>query len=85
MAMFRFLIEFGRFLIENRRFLKCENVQKLKHHHEMHQYWSVDDDFGVVRQLRVPAFQRCKARQNPLGRRPIRDHSIHIFSYIFLY
>ena len=55
-------------------FFQHENDQNSKYVHEMHQYWSVDDNFGVVRQLRMPAFQRRQARQNPFNRRSIRGH-----------
>ena len=51
-----------------------ENDQKSKHGHEMHLYWSVDDNFSVVQQLRVSAFQRRQARQNPSNRRSIHGH-----------
>ena len=59
----------------------AENDQKSKHGHEMHQYWSFDDNFGVVGKLRVPAFQRHQARRNLSSRRSIRDHVSIFFAY----
>ena len=83
-AIFWFLVIFTRFFPIKRfktslfwRILLIfwyENDQKSKYCNEMHQYWSHCDDFSVVRQLRMPAFQRRQARQNPPNRRSIHDH-----------
>ena len=59
----------------------AENVSKSKHGHETHQFWSADNNFGVVRQLGVPAFQRRQARQNPPNRMSIRGNVLVFFTY----
>ena len=41
----------------------------------------VEDDFGVVGKLNVPAFQQRQARQNPSNRRSIHDHVLIFFTY----
>ncbi len=37
-------------------------------------HWSIFDDFGIVWKLRLPAFKRRQARQNPISIRSIRSH-----------
>ena len=83
MAMFWFWDIFGRFFSIKKRqrwsilvFFQHENDQNSKYVHEMHQYSSVDNNFGVVRQLRMPAFQRRQDRQNPSNRRSIHAHGL---------
>ena len=64
------------------------DLAESKHGHERGQYLTDFDDFGVVEELGVRAFQRHQNHQNPLGIDPVQGHvliwiqvqvQVHIF------
>ena len=50
------------------------DLDESKQCHERGQYLTDFDDFGLVEQLRVRAFDWHQNHQNPLGIDPVQDH-----------